>query len=81
VPRRRVADPDALRPVRVTLPPMTATEAGQLLDVLDRLTAALWRTHGDALADYAAARGLDMPRPPGARWVGRRGPAPPHDDW
>ena len=81
MPRRRAGHREGSRPLRVTLPTMTAIEAGQLLDVLDRLTAALWRTHGDALSDYAIARGLDMPRPRGARWVGRRGPAPADDDW
>lgn len=81
MPRRRAGTRDPARPLRLTLPAMTATEAGQLLDVLARLTAALWRTHGDALSDYAIARGLDMPRPRGARWVGRRGPAPADDAW
>jgi len=81
VPRRRAGHRDPGRPLRVTLPAMTATEAGPLLAVLDRLSGALWRAHGDALSDYAIAGGLDMPRPRGARWVGRRGPMPADDTW
>ena len=81
VPRRRAGTRDGSQPLRVTLPAMTPTEAGQLLDILDRLTAALWRTHGAALSDYAIARGRELPRPRGARWVGRRGPTPADDDW
>ena len=71
----------APRPARIYLPALTTTEAMQLLGLLDRLTAALWRTHGAAIADRQAARGLETPRPPGARWVGRRGPVLPDDAW
>jgi hypothetical protein len=63
------------------LPALTTTDALQLLALLERLTAALWRAHGAAIADRHAALGLDTPRPSGARWVGRRGPPPPDDAW
>jgi hypothetical protein len=66
---------------RVCLPALTTTEAVQLLALLERLTAALWRTYGAAIADRHAALGHETPRPPGARWVGRRGPLPPDESW
>jgi hypothetical protein len=60
---------------------LTTTEVLALLDLLERLAATLWRTHGAAIANRRVARGLEMPRPRGARWVGRRGPRPPDDAW
>jgi hypothetical protein len=69
------------RAVRVRLPALTTTEALQLLGLLERLTTALWRAHGAAIADRAAVLGVETPRPPGARWAGRRGPRPPDDTW
>ena len=36
------------------LPPLTAHEALLLCNLLDRAIAALWRTHGDAMADLLA---------------------------
>jgi hypothetical protein len=81
MPRKRGPGRGVGRTARLSLPALTTTEALQLLDLLDRLAAALWRTHGAALADRSAALGLPTPRPPGARWVGRRGPRPPDDAW
>jgi hypothetical protein len=78
MPRERRGGP---RGPRCALPALTTTEAVQLLDLLERLTTALWRAHGAAIADRRAALGLETPRPPGARCVGRRGPRPPDDAW
>jgi len=69
------------RATRVCLPRLTTTDALQLLALLERLATALWRTHGGAIADRHATLGHETPRPPGARWVGRRGPRPPDDSW
>jgi hypothetical protein len=39
---------------QIHLPPLTAEEALLLSNLLDRAIAALWRTHGDAMADLLA---------------------------
>lgn len=40
---------------QIHLPPLTANEALLLVNLLDRAIAALWRTHGDAMADLLAS--------------------------
>ena len=65
---------------QIHLPPLTAEEALLISNLLDRAIAALWRTHGDAMADLLAcldpdaAMSIDpddsVPTPP----------APPTDD-
>ena len=79
MPRDQALGRGARRAARLRLPPLTTTEALQLLAVLERLSTALWRAHGAAIADRDAVLGLTTPRPPGARWVGRRGSRPPDD--
>lgn len=54
---------------RVHLPQLTADEALLLVAILEKLIAAIHRTHGDAMADRIAAAGIETPRPEGARWV------------
>lgn len=44
---KRRGDPHA----QIHLPPLTADEALLIANLLDRAIAALWRTHGDAMAD------------------------------
>ena len=39
---------------QVHFPPLTAQEALLVVNLLDRAIAALWRTHGDAMADLLA---------------------------
>lgn len=39
---------------QIHLPPLTADEALLVVNLLDRAIAALWRTHGDAMADLLA---------------------------
>jgi hypothetical protein len=61
--------------------PLTTDAVLDLLEHLEQLTAALWRCYGAAIADRRAALGIETPRPRGARWAGRRGPALPDDAW
>jgi hypothetical protein len=49
-----------------------------LVDVFERAIAAIWRAHGDAMADLQAARGIETPRPPDAIW--ESDPDGPPDD-
>ena len=46
---------------QVHLPPLTGEEALLLCNLLDRAIAALWRTHGDAMADLLACLDPDAP--------------------
>ena len=39
---------------QIHLPPLTADEALLLANLLDRAITALWRTHGDGMADLLA---------------------------
>jgi hypothetical protein len=39
---------------QIHLPPLTANEALLLVNLLDHAIAALWRTHGDAMAELLA---------------------------
>ncbi len=52
---------------QIHLPPLTGEEALLLCNLLDRAIVALWRTHGDAMADLLAC--IDphaaMPSDPG----------------
>ena len=79
MPRDRGLGRGGRRPTRVRLPARTTTEARALLDLLARVSTALWRAHGAAMAERDAMLGVETPRPPGARWVGRRGPLPDDD--
>lgn len=58
VPWKRRGDPHA----QIHLPPLTAEEALLLSNLLDRAIAALWRTHGDAMADLLACLDPDASR-------------------
>jgi hypothetical protein len=40
---------------QIHLPPLTSQEALLLCNLLDRAISALWRTHGDAMADLLAS--------------------------
>ena len=48
---------------QIHLPPLTADEALLLANLLDRAIAALWRTHGDAMADLLACIDPDAALP------------------
>ena len=47
--------------LRVYLPPMSATQAIDLLDTLERLTEAIWRAYGDDLAAHPRLGGSTYP--------------------
>ncbi len=63
---------------QIHLPPMDASYALTIVDVFERAIAAIWRAHGDAIADLQALRGIETPRPPDAVWESV--PDGPHDD-
>jgi len=54
---------------RILLPPLSADYALTLVHILERIAEAIWRAHGDAMADLQAARGIETPRPWDADWV------------
>ena len=54
---------------RLSLPRLSAAEACLLADALQALLYALWRAHGDDLADYFGMLGEQTPRPPSAVWA------------
>ena len=57
------------RHIRIQLPPMDPDLAVALVRVLDKAIEAVWRTYGDAMADYLGCVAPDsMPRPPDAVW-------------
>jgi len=63
---------------QIHLPALDASCALILVDVFERAIAAIWRAHGDAMADLQAARGIETPRPPDAIW--ESDPDGPPDD-
>ena len=65
------------RRAQIHLPPMTADEALRLVAMLDRAITAIWRAHGDAMADHQAMRGIETPPPRDAVPDGY--PNPPDD--
>jgi hypothetical protein len=60
-PRRR----SPLRHAQIHLPPLDAGDALTLADIFERATAAVWRAHGDRMAELielrAAARRAPKP--------------------
>ena len=53
---------------QIHLPALDASCALILVDVFERAITAIWRAHGDAMADLQALRGIETPRPPDAVW-------------
>jgi len=60
---RSVLDPE----ITIRLPRMCAREALHVISILAELDAAIWRLHGDGLADELALHGVDTPCPPDAK--------------
>ena len=59
---------------RIHLPSMEPDQAVMVVDVLEKTVKAIWRAHGDAMADYLGCVAPDsMPRPPDAVWSGKQG--------
>ena len=52
------------------LPPLDPHEALLLVNILERAIHAIWRTHGDQMADRLAAQGIETPRPEDAVFSG-----------
>jgi hypothetical protein len=48
---------------QIHFPPLTGQEALLVVNLLDRVIAALWRTHGDAMADLLACCDPDAALP------------------
>lgn len=44
---------------QIHLPPLDAAYALTLVDILERAIAAIWRTHGEAMADLRGLRGVE----------------------
>lgn len=60
---------DGRRHARIHLPPLDPDQAVVLVNILEDAIRAIWRAHGDAMADYLGCVAPDsMPRPPGAVW-------------
>jgi hypothetical protein len=49
---------------QVHLPPLTAEEALLLVNLLERFERAVWRAHGDAMAEFIGARGIEAEHDP-----------------
>ncbi len=63
---------------QIHLPPLDASYALTLVDIFERAITAIWRAHGDSMANLQALRGIDTPRPPDAVWTTY--PVDPNDD-
>lgn len=49
--------------------PLETSSALTIVDLFEQAIAAIWRAHGEAMADLQAARGIKTPRPPDAVWA------------
>lgn len=49
---------------RVDLPPMNGEQAYLLASILEQTASALWRAHGDAMADFQGRAFPDAPPDP-----------------
>ena len=54
------------RHAQIDLPPLSASEALIAVAILERTVTAIWRAHGDAMADELALRRVETRPPPGA---------------
>jgi hypothetical protein len=60
------------RHARIHLPPLDPDQAVVLVNIMEKAIKAVWRAHGDAMADYLGRVAPDsMPRPPDAVWSGQ----------
>ena len=55
---------------RLHLPHLDADKALLLVATFEKAIDAIWRAHGDAMADRLAATGIQVHRPQGAEWAG-----------
>ena len=73
---KRRGDPHA----QIHFPPLTADEALLVANLLDRAITALWRTHGDAMADLLACIDPDAALPTEPTDAAPRDTSPLPDD-
>jgi len=59
-PRRHVR---GQRATQIYLPPLDPEQAWSVVIVLERIINTIWRTHGDAMADYQGRMWPDLPPP------------------
>ena len=59
---------ESLPQARILLPSLSADYALTLVDILEKIVAAIWEAHGNDMADLQALRGVETPRPWGAEW-------------
>lgn len=52
--------------IPLTLPPLDAYAALDIIEALESIIKALWRVHGDQMADIRAREGIDTPAPEGS---------------
>ena len=65
---------------QIHLPPLGAHDALALVGVLERAIAAVWRAHGNEMADLQAARSLETLDEPAVRWT-TTSPSPDGDSF
>jgi hypothetical protein len=51
------------------LPNLPAADIKLLATILDRVLRAIWRAHGNGIADHAAMLGIETPPPVDAIWI------------
>lgn len=56
-----------LRHAVIHLPPFGAAQATDVVFFLEKVIEAIWRAHGDAMADYHARVGIEIPKPMDAK--------------
>jgi hypothetical protein len=69
------------RHAQIHLPPLTGEQAYLLAALLERAVAAIWRAHGDAMADFHGRVFPDAPPPPDAVDDAREVPEDEADDF
>ena len=57
---------DVLERLDVLFPRMRSPDLHLVAGVLDRVLRAIWRAHGNGMADHLGMLGVDTPEPPGA---------------
>jgi hypothetical protein len=55
------------RGTQIYLPPLDPEQAWSVVIVLEHIIHTIWRTHGDAMADYQGRVWPDLPPPPDAQ--------------
>lgn len=64
--QQRPSQQSELPYAHVRIPPLSADDALTLVGILEHILAAIWKAHGDAMAELQARRGIETPPPPDA---------------